>query len=333
MFRAKQDGLVPNEPLQRSTTLDPPSSPAEASGSFRSAPECPEKTSGPPKTTVDWVRSTPFIIFHLLCLFALVVGVSWVAVGVAVLMYFVRMFAITGFYHRYFSHRSFKTSRFAQFLFAALGNSSVQRGPLWWAAHHRFHHRHSDEPCDLHSPKHRGFWYSHTLWFLTREANDTDFSTIKDFAKYPELRFLNKYDTVVPILLGVLTFLLGVGLEAWAPGLGTNGWQMLIWGFFISTVFLFHGTYTINSLSHTFGNRRFKTTDTSRNNFLLALITMGEGWHNNHHHYQSATRQGFYWWEIDVTFYLLKILSWAGIVWDLRPVPAKILEAGRHARA
>lgn len=266
------------------------------------------------------------------CLAALWVGWSPVAVGVAVGAYVIRMFAITGFYHRYFSHRTFQTSRLAQFAFAILGNSAVQRGPLWWAAHHRHHHRHSDEEDDTHSPRQHGFLWSHVLWLTTRKNYPTRHEYVRDLARYPELRFLDRFDDLVPVLLAFFMYGLGAGLEAYFPGLGTNGWQMLVWGFFISTVVLFHGTCTINSLSHCFGKRRFTTTDDSRNNFWLALVTLGEGWHNNHHYFPGAARQGFYWWEIDLTYYGLKMLSWLGIIWKLHPVPRRVYERAEDER-
>lgn len=277
---------------------------------------------------IDWLRVLPFIGLHLACLGVLWVGVSWFAVAVAVALYAVRMFAITGFYHRYFSHKAFRTSRPVQFLFALLGASSVQRGPLWWAAHHRQHHRASDTPDDPHSPKQHGFWYSHMGWFLTRGAFHTRLEAVKDLARFPELRLLDRFDIVVPILLASGLFALGHWLESAAPSLQTNGPQLLVWGFFISTVVLFHATVTINSFAHRFGSRRFPTRDDSRNNALLALITFGEGWHNNHHHYPGSARQGFRWWEIDGTYYVLKLMSGLRIVWDLKPVP----EAFRHPR-
>ncbi len=278
---------------------------------------------------VDWVRVLPFIALHVACLAVFWVGWSWVAVGVAVAGYVVRMFAITGFYHRYFFHRTFNTARFTQFLFALFGNSAVQRGPLWWAAHHRQHHRHSDKFEDPHSPEQHGFIWSHMLWITSRENFATGLKEVKDLAKYPELVFLDRFDILVPILLGSAMYGLGVVLETFAPGLGTNGWQMLVWGFFISTIVLFHGTCTINSLSHLFGGRRFDTAESSRNNPLLALITFGEGWHNNHHHFPGAVRQGFYWWEYDLTYYGLKIMSWLGIIWELNKVPARVYEQAR----
>src|SRR5512135_3536419 len=229
---------------------------------------------------VDWARILPFVGMHAACLAVIWVGVSAFAVGVAVAMYVVRMFAITGFYHRYFSHRTFKTSRVAQFIFAVLGASAVQRGPIWWAAHHRHHHAHSDQPEDVHSPVQRGFLWSHMGWFLSRRHFTPDLTRVRDLQRFPELRLLDRFDILVPVALAVALFFLGMALETWAPSLGTTRWQMLVWGFFVSTVVCYHATYTINSLSHVFGRRRYETPDDSRNNFLLALLTLGEGWHN-----------------------------------------------------
>lgn len=278
---------------------------------------------------VDWKRCVPFIVLHLGCFAVLWVGVSWVAVVAAVLLYAVRMFAITAFYHRYLSHRSYRTSRVVQFLFAVLGNSSCQRGPLWWASVHRHHHQHSDEEVDAHSPVVHGFWWSHIGWITSTKNFPTDYSRVRDLQKFPELVFLNRHDQLVPVVYGALLWLTGWLMERYAPGLGTNGAQMFVWGFFISTVVLLHATFCINSLAHVFGTKRFKTSDDSRNNFLLALLTLGEGWHNNHHRYASAARQGFFWWEIDVSYYLLKVLSWTGLVWDLRKVPQSVYDEAR----
>ncbi len=280
---------------------------------------------------VDWLRCIPFAAVHLMCLGVIWVGWSPVAVGVAAGFYLVRMFAITGFYHRYFSHRSFRTSRAAQFGFALLGSTCVQRGPLWWASHHRMHHQRSDEPGDVHSPRQQGFIWSHMGW-ITSEANfGTDLRIVHDLAGFPELRFLDRFDVLVPVATGFAMFGLGALLAHLWPQLGTSGGQMLIWGFFISTVALLHGTFTINSLAHVFGRRRYETGDDSRNSFALALLTLGEGWHNNHHHYPAAARQGFFWWEIDITYYALKALEAVGIIWDLRPVPEHALYSRRVA--
>lgn len=271
---------------------------------------------------IDWLRAVPFIALHFACIAVLWVGVSPVAVWVALALYAVRMFALTGFYHRYFSHRTFRTSRVVQFLFAFIGASCVQRGPLWWAAHHRNHHRNADTALDPHSPGLRGFLWSHAGWFLTPHAFRTDWSRIPDLAKYPELRLLDRYDTLAPVLLAGFLYALGLVLEHAQPQLGTSGGQMLVWGFFISTVVLFHATVTINSFAHRFGKRRFDTRDDSRNNVWLALITFGEGWHNNHHFFPGTVRQGFRWWEVDVTFYVLRVMAMFGLVRDLKPIPA-----------
>ena len=276
------------------------------------------------KSGPDLIRLVPFIILHLACFSVIWVGWSWFAILTAAGLYFVRMFAITGFYHRYFSHRAFNANRFWQFLFAVLGNSSVQRGPLWWASHHRHHHRYADQEEDIHSPTRCGFVYSHIIWLTTPENFPTRTQYIRDWARFPELCWINRFDTVIPIILAVGLYVLGEVLQTTMPALGTNGPQMLVWGFFISTVVLFHATSTINSLDHMYGTRRYDTPDTSRNNAALALLTLGEGWHNNHHHYAISARQGFFWWEIDITYYILVFLSLLGIIRDLRPIPGRI---------
>ena len=270
----------------------------------------------PPSRGYDWLPFTPFLLLHVAVFGALWTGTSWVDLVACAVLYFVRMFAVTGVYHRYFSHRTYKTSRWFQFVLAFLAQTSSQKGALWWAAHHRDHHKYSDLPWDVHSPIQKGFWYSHVLWLVDRGTEVTDYKRIKDFAKYPELVWLNKYWLVPPVALGVATWWL-------------LGWSGLLIGFFLSTVLLWHGTFLVNSLAHVLGGRRFPTADTSRNNWWIALLTLGEGWHNNHHHYMGSARQGFYWWEIDVTYYILKALSWCGLIWDLRPVPAAVLAEGR----
>ncbi len=277
---------------------------------------------------IDLARCMSLVILHLGCLGVIWVGWSWFAVAVAAALYFIRMFAITAFLHRYFSHRSFKTSRLIQFVFAIMASTAVQRGALWWASHHRKHHQKSDSKDDVHSPNTHGFIWSHIGWLTSSKNFETDYNAIKDFAKYPELIFLNRYNKLVPAFLGLGLYYFGVLAAGTWPWLETSGSQVLIWGFFISTTILFHGTATINSLAHIFGNQRFKTGDQSRNNLWLSLITLGEGWHNNHHHYMHSARQGFYWWEIDITYYGLKVMSWVGIIHDLKPVPDRVLKEG-----
>lgn len=286
-----------------------------------------DRDQGDP-TTIDWFRISPFIAIHAACLGVLWVGWSPFAVLFAVGFYLLRMFAITAFYHRYFSHRSFQTSRFMQFCFALLGSTAAQRGPLWWAAHHRAHHRHSDKEGDVHSPEQQGFFYSHVGWILVQGNFRTRVELVPDLARYPELRFLDRFDSLVPLATMALLYALGAALEAYAPGLGTSGPQLFVWGFAISTVALYHLTFSINSVAHRLGSRRFETPDASRNNWLLAIFTLGEGWHNNHHRYQASVRQGFKWYELDASYLVLRAAAALGLVWDLRPVPKRILSEG-----
>ncbi len=269
-----------------------------------------------PHQDIVYPATIPFVLVHLACLGAIWTGVPAQALWVAVALYILRMWAITGGYHRYFSHRSYKTSRVFQFLIAFLGQSSAQRGVIWWSAVHRHHHLYSDTPQDVHSPRHHGFLYAHMGWIFNPQNWKPDYGTVKDLTKYPEL-----------VLLDLLTYtpalVLALGLWMWGGG------PMLVVGFFWSTVALYHGTFFINSLAHELGSQRYLTGDDSRNNFFLALITLGEGWHNNHHHYQSSTRQGFRWWEIDISYYILKMMSWMRLVWDLRAPPEAIVRGER----
>ena len=287
------------------------------------------KKSQKPAKGIDWLQAMPFIGMHVACLAVFWVGWSWAAVGTAVALYFLRMFFITGFYHRYFSHRTFRTSRWFQAAMAVAGCCAVQRDPVWWASQHAHHHAYSDGPEDPHSPRQLGFWRAHVGWVIDRASHPTRDRYVQDWIRFPELRFLNRFDLLPPILLAFAVFGWGILLETYAPSLGVDRWQMLVWGFFVSTVALYHGTFTVNSLAHVFGNRRYATKDDSRNNWLIALITLGEGWHNNHHHYPSSTRQGFFWWEIDITYYGLLTLSRLGLIWDLRSVPERALGANR----
>lgn len=258
-----------------------------------------------------------FIFVHLASLGMLWSGVTLTSVLLCVGLYFGRMFTITAGFHRYFSHRTFKTSRVFQFILAFLAQTSLQQGVLWWSAKHRHHHKFSDTPEDVHSPGIHGFLFAHVGWIFARQRGKADYSLVRDLSEYPELVWLDRHNKIPGILLAVACFLFA-------------GWPGLFVGFFLSTSIHFHGTFAINSLAHTFGKQRYLTGDQSRNSFLLALITMGEGWHNNHHYYQASTRQGWRWWEIDPTYYLLKLLSWTGLVWDLRSPPEDVLEGERR---
>jgi stearoyl-CoA desaturase (Delta-9 desaturase) len=285
------------------------------------------------KRIEDHALNIGFVGIHLACILVIWVGFSWTAVAVCIGLYFVRMFAVTAGYHRYFAHRTFKTTRIFQFILAALGATSLQNGPLWWAAHHRNHHRYSDTELDVHSPVTGSFWWAHMGWILSKKFSHYEPKDVADLEKFPEIRWINKNYILFALLMGVMLFVGGALLEHFIPSLGTSGLQLLVWGGFVSTTILYHGTFTINSLAHKFGSRRFDTTDDSRNNFFLALITLGEGWHNNHHRCLSSERQGFYWWEIDISHYILTMLSWVGIVWDLRTPPPKVYEEAEHGRA
>jgi stearoyl-CoA desaturase (Delta-9 desaturase) len=261
---------------------------------------------------IIYPSAIPFVLVHLVCLAAIFTGVTWQSLVICVVLYWVRIFAIGAGYHRYFAHRAYTTSRAFQFVLAVLSQTSVQKSVLWWAAKHRHHHLHSDTVEDVHSPRRTGFLYSHVGWLFARRHARADLVKIADFARYPELMWLHKYELVPGIGLGAICLLIA-------------GWPGLIVGFFWSTVLVYHATFCINSLAHVRGRKRYVTGDDSRNNWLLAIFTMGEGWHNNHHACQSSVRQGFKWWEYDPTFYLLRLLSWVGLVWDLKSPPEQLL--------
>jgi stearoyl-CoA desaturase (delta-9 desaturase) len=267
--------------------------------------------------SIDMVRAIPFLAVHLAAVVGVILlGWSWAGLAWALGLYAIRMFGVTAGYHRYFSHRSYRTSRPMQFVLALLAMSSSQKGVIWWASHHRAHHKYSDQPGDVHSVLREGFVWSHVGWILSPAYGHVDEDRVRDLAKFPELVWLDRWWWLPPTALGVGSFLVG-------------GWFGLVWAFFVSTTLLWHGTFTINSLSHMFGRRRYPTTDNSKNSALLAFITLGEGWHNNHHYYQRSVRQGFFWWEIDVTYYVLRALAAVGIVHDLHAPPSHIVRSNR----
>lgn len=269
-----------------------------------------------------WKIGTSLIVFILVqatVLTVFTVDFTWSLFWVAFFSYFIRMFGITAGYHRYFSHNAYKTSRVMQFLLGYLGATAMQKGPLWWGAHHRNHHKYSDTEKDLHSPRLTGFWNSHMLWFLKSDYNHYDPKMIKDYAKFPELVWIDKYYWFPPLSLAIV--------------LGFFGYDVLVYGYAVATFLLGHGTWTINSLTHVIGKKRFESGDDSKNHWFLAIITMGEGWHNNHHYYRHTANQGFYWWEYDFSYYILKMMSWVGLVWDLKLPPEHILEEGRKLDA
>lgn len=255
-----------------------------------------------------------FLFVHLVT-FA---GILWAgftpqAVAWGVVQYFVSMFGVTAGLHRYFAHRSYKTSRGFQLVLAILGQLSAQRSVIWWAGHHRHHHRYSDRPEDVHSPVQRGLFYAHMGWLLTADA-EVKRTNVADLERLPELRFLDRHRLLPATLLGISSWLV-------------LDWPGLFSGFFLALVASWHATFTINSLAHVWGSKRFDTGDESRNNLWLALLTLGEGWHNNHHRYMGSARQGFGPWEIDISYGILRVLAWTGLVWDLREPPAELLAA------
>ncbi|MBM3597243.1 MAG: acyl-CoA desaturase [Alphaproteobacteria bacterium] len=261
---------------------------------------------------IVYPSAIPFVLVHVACFAAIWTGITWEALAICFALYWLRMFAVTAGYHRYFSHRAYSTSRVVQFLLAFLAQTSAQKSVLWWVAKHRHHHLHSDTEDDVHSPARSGFVYSHVGWIFACRHDATDLTRVADLTRFPELMWLHKLELAPAIALGVLSFLVA-------------GWSGLVVGFFWSTVLVYHATFCINSLAHVSGSKRYVTGDDSRNNWFLALLTMGEGWHNNHHAYQSSARQGFRWWEVDATNYALRALSWIRVVWDMKSPPAHVL--------
>lgn len=245
---------------------------------------------------------------------------TWSLVAVWAASHFLRAIGLTLAFHRYFAHRAFELSRPARFFWALVGTAAMQKGPLWWAGHHISHHKYADRDGDPHSPAVSGFYYAHVGWFLHDAKHATLPPTnpvIRDFSRVPEIAWLDRWYVVPPALLAVALYLVG-------------GYAWLVWGFSLATTTLAHATFSINTINHLWGTRRFETPDESRNNALTAFFAVGEGWHNNHHRYQRAARNGFYWWEIDLTWYVVAAMSWLGLAWNLQPVPPRIYEEARH---
>jgi stearoyl-CoA desaturase (delta-9 desaturase) len=316
-------GTLPEMGLAARVAAEPllPAAPLRPAAPSGATPETGNKEPSPDGSSsfaTQLLYGAPFIFLHFLPLAAIVTGVNTIDVVVCIGLYVVRMFGVTGAYHRYFAHRTYHTSRVFQFVLALLAMSSSQRGVLWWAAHHRHHHKHSDLPTDIHSPKQVGLFKAHVGWLFEPANTETRFDKIKDYAKYPELVFLDKNWYLPQTILGFLVW-------------HFLGWSGLWIGFVLSTVLLWHGTFTINSLTHVWGKKVYESGDESKNSFILALVTLGEGWHNNHHYYQACARQGFHWWQIDITYYTLRALAKVGLIWDIREPPAEVV-AGTWGR-
>lgn len=268
-------------------------------------------------------------LVHLACLGIFFLPVTPALLAWSLAGYFLRVFSWEGGSHRYFSHRSFKTSRgFALFL-AMLAAAAGQRGPLWWAAHHRNHHRHSDTELDLHSPVTRPFWYAHLGWLLDQKTLDTNLDDAKDLARFPELVWVNRFHYLFPLVVLAACVLLGQYTAAFGhSGLGLAS---AVWLFFLPTALSLHASFAVNSLTHGFKpgfwhRRPYQTSDTTTNVWWLAIPTLGAAWHNNHHRYMNSARAGFRWFELDLTYAILKLLALLGLVWDLRPVPQDVHE-------
>jgi len=253
----------------------------------------------------------PYALVHLLAFGWIWTGVTGRAAVCFAALYVMRIFGVTIGYHRYFAHRSFRTGRVFQFLLALLAECTSQKGVLWYTSHHRHHHRYSDTELDLHSPRRRSFWYAHVGWIFD-STDDTDLNAVRDFARYPELVWIDRYWLLPPFALAVAAF-------AYA---GVSG---LFFGFFFNTVVTWHVTYLVNSVAHRYGSRRFATSDDSRNNLIIALLMFGEGWHNNHHYCMSSVRHGLSCWEVDLSYWVIRLLARLGLVWALREPPARLL--------
>lgn len=246
-----------------------------------------------------------FAGLHLLPFGALITGASAAVFAVAAGLYVIRVWFVGAGYHCYFSHRAFKTSRAFQLVLAVGAQTSAQGSVLRWAAGHRVHHAHADEAGDLHSPSQHGLWHAHIGWLLRTGYLARTQPRHLDLLRYPELAWLDRYQYIPPLALAAV---LGIAL----------GWPGLFIGYGLSTVLVYHATFSVNSLAHRFGSQPHPTEDHSRNNWFVALIMLGGGWHNNHHRYPRSARQGLRWWELDITYLVLVVLGWAGVVSAIR---------------
>jgi stearoyl-CoA desaturase (delta-9 desaturase) len=252
-----------------------------------------------------------YALSHALPLGALWSGVTRASLVMCVVLYVVRIFFVTAGYHCYFAHRAFKTSRAFQLLLAVGAQASGQGSALRWAAAHQHHHTNSDRPADVHSPAQHGLYHSHFGWLCRKAYLATTERVSTRFSAFPELLWLDRYQYVPYVVLAG-------AMLAWL------GWPGFFFAYGLSTLLVFHATFTVNSLSHRFGYRTYDTADDSRNNWFVALIMLGGGWHNNHHRYPGSVRQGFRWWEVDVTYYVIRLLGALGLVWDVREPPAEL---------
>jgi len=251
-------------------------------------------------------------LFHLSALLVFYVGFSWTALAVFFFSFLIRAFGVSAGYHRYFSHRSFKTSRPFQFVLAFLGASAGQKGPLSWVTSHRIHHRTSDTQADPHTPQ-KGFFYGYLGWLLPVDALHTDLNLTADFAKYPEIRWINKFHNVGPLTVIILCGFFGKYLSIHFPQLGTSALQLIVWGFILSTLATLHGTLMINTICHSEKERHHSTNDFSSNVPWLLPFTLGENWHHNHHRYPKSANCGLEKGQIDFIFIGICLLEKLGL--------------------
>ena len=290
------------------------------------------RTPGRVQRRMAAIVTAGMLLFHVGALGVVFTGASTVAVVSALVYYLIRGFGITGGFHRLLAHRSFTASRPVQFLFALTGSLAIQGGPLWWVAHHRAHHRYTETDRDIHSPKTKGFWRSHIGWMFSPASFNENGAGARDLHRIPELKFLQRNYAFIALGQGVVIYAYGALLARFFPELGTSGLQMLVWVYFIGTVALWHATFMVNSVCHTWGARPFDAGDASTNNWLVVVLALGEGWHNNHHKFANSARHGLRWWEVDMTWIALRVLNALGIVRDLKlPHPQVLADARAQA--
>ena len=262
----------------------------------------------------------PLVGVHLALVGLFFVPVTWTAVILFIVVTRISGTGITVGFHRYLAHHAFKTSRWFQFALTAAGCVAMQKGPLWWCVFHREHHKHSDEPGDVHSPVLDGFWYAHFGWLVTQDLSQPNHDNVRDLARFPELVWLDRLWMVPGILVATACYLI-------------DGRSGLLWGFCLGTAVVFQVTFLVNSAGHLWGSQRFDTGDGSRNNFVIGVLAMGEGWHNNHHRAPTSARHGFAKYEVDLAYLIIKTFRALGLVWGVRQPPEAAMDAARGARA
>ncbi len=286
------------------STISSPPARWEANHVSRTAPAL-RKAGG----RVNWGPMIAILLIHLGALLAFVPAFFTVkALVTAFVLQGLCGMGVTVGFHRLLTHRSFKTPKPVEYLLSWFGSLSWQGGPIRWTATHRLHHQHSDDENDPHSPRH-GFFWSHALWCFTFDPKFDPYDKFsqyaRDLARDRGHRFIERTTPLSQCVLAVL-------LYAW------GGWPCVVWGILVRLVYVYHATWFVNSASHIWGYRSFETTDDSRNLWWVALMSFGEGWHNNHHAYPRSARHGFKRWEIDITWLAIRMLKFVGLAHDLR---------------